>query len=200
MPGSTKKNRRRLTLAAFAVWSVTLGASSLPAAVLPYTLPLLAQKSRHIIVGEVVALECYRAPFHGLGDVIFTDVVIRVERSLKGAAAGTEIRIQVLGGEIGTAFQHCAESPRFVKGEKVLVFARDYQGALWATGWHQGKYSVDRDGSTVHGDSKLPIGRDVSLAAVEEEVRRAMASASRSVGEGSAGPAQAAAKQEGAAR
>jgi hypothetical protein len=63
MPGSTKKNRRRLTLAAFAVWSVTLGASSLPAAVLPYTLPLLAQKSRHIIVGEVVALECYRAPF-----------------------------------------------------------------------------------------------------------------------------------------
>lgn len=142
------------------------------ASVIPLTFEELTQKSKHVITGEVTGLRSYRAPFHDLGEVIFTDVTVRIDRVLKGAPAGNEITIQVLGGEIGTHFQLCLESPRYTLGEKVLIFARDYHHALWNTGWSQGKYALDPSGATVRGDPKMPIARDMALADIESEVRR----------------------------
>ncbi|MBI4606096.1 MAG: hypothetical protein HY721_29370, partial [Planctomycetes bacterium] len=110
-------------------------------------------------------------PFHDLGEVIFTDVTIRVEGMLKGPLDTKDVTVQILGGEIGTAFQRCPESPRFERGEKVLVFLRDYHGALWTTGWLQGKYALSREGLSVKGVEGLPVPRDVTLEALKAEVR-----------------------------
>jgi hypothetical protein len=145
---------------------------SASASVIPLTFEELTQKSKHVITGEVTGLRSYRAPFHDLGEVIFTDVTVRIDRVLKGAPAGKEITIQVLGGEIGTHFQLCLESPRYMLGEKVLIFARDYHHALWNTGWSQGKYALDPSGATVRGDAKMPIARDTALSDIESEVHR----------------------------
>ncbi len=142
------------------------------AAVITLTFEELTQKSKHVIAGEVTNLRSYRAPFHDLGEVIFTDVTIRIDRVLKGAPAGTQITIQVLGGEIGTQFQICLESPRYTLGEKVLIFVREYHHALWNTGWSQGKYALDASGATVRGNPKMPIARDTALATIESDVRR----------------------------
>jgi hypothetical protein len=161
--------RLPVVLALLALGALERSAS---ASVIPLTFEELTHKSKHVVTGEVTGLRSYRAPFHDLGEVIFTDVTVRIDRVLKGAPAGKEITIQVLGGEIGTHFQLCLESPRYTLGEKVLVFARDYHHALWNTGWCQGKYALDPSGATVRGDPKMPIARDTALAAIESEVRR----------------------------
>jgi len=150
--------------------AAVLAATSAHAALLSYTLPQLIEKSRHVVTGEVTEVRCYRAPFHDLGEVTFTDVTIRVDGVLKGSAV-KQVTVQVLGGEIGTAVERCPDSPRFTKGEKVLVFLREYHGALWTTGWLQGKYTLSDDGSTVKGVQTLPISRDTPLESLKAEVK-----------------------------
>ena len=149
-----------------------------PAAVVPLTFAEMTQKSKFVLTGEVIDVRSYRAPFHDLGEVMFTDVTIRIENVMKGAPTTTEVTIQVLGGEIGTAFQKCLESAQYEKGEKVLVFLRDYHNAIWNTGWLQGKYRLDPSGTVVRGDAKLPIARDLALSVVQAEVRRVLATSS----------------------
>jgi len=141
------------------------------AAVVQYNMEQLSQKSKLVVEGEVVELTSYYAPFLDLGEVMFTDVKIRVEKSIKGSPDGKEITIQVLGGQIGAAFQHCPDSPEYEKGEKVLVFLREYNGRLWNTGWQQGKYKLWQNGTVVGGKESLPIPRDVPLSTVEDQVR-----------------------------
>ena len=140
------------------------------ALVVPYNLEQLAQKSKFVLTGEVVELRSYRAPFQTLGEVIFTDVKIKVDSVLKGTVEGNEITIQVLGGKIGDAFQLCPESPRYEMGEKVCVFLREFNGKLWNTGWEQGKYKI-AEGLTVRGEPDRPIAIDMSLPILKDKVR-----------------------------
>jgi hypothetical protein len=126
----------------------------------------MARRSRLAVTGEVIELRSYRAPFQDAGEVMFTDVTIRIQSVLKGTPETDEVTVQVLGGRIGSAFQYCLESPRYEKGEKVLVFLRDLNGKLWNTGWLQGKYTIAADGATVKGKERFPIERDVTLETV----------------------------------
>ncbi|HVR75188.1 MAG TPA: hypothetical protein VMT52_12680 [Planctomycetota bacterium] len=163
-----------------ALASTLLAPVSARAALVSLSLGELAAKSTSVITGEVTALRSYRAPFLNLGEVIFTDVTIRVESVLKGEPEIREITIQVLGGNIGRAFQICPDSARYEKGEKVLVFVKEYNGRIWNTGWLQGKYRLIDPSNTdpgntepsdpaaaggvlVKGDAALPIENDVPL-------------------------------------
>lgn len=141
------------------------------AAVVPFNFAALTEKSKFILAGEVLALRSYRAPFHDAGEVIYTDVTIRIDKVFKGAPEGAEITIQILGGEIGQRWQKCLESARYEKGEKVLIFVRDYNNAVWNTGWFQGKYRLDATGSQVLGVEHSPIPFNTSLAQVEAAIR-----------------------------
>ncbi len=141
------------------------------AAVVPFNFAALTERSKFILTGEVVALRSYRAPFHDAGEVIYTDVTIRIEKVFKGAPEGAEITIQILGGEIGERWQKCLESARYERGEKVLVFVRDYNNAVWNTGWFQGKYRLDATGSQVLGVEHSPIPFNTSLTQVEAAIR-----------------------------
>jgi hypothetical protein len=147
------------------------------AALVPYDLPLLAQRSKCVVTGEVLSLRSYRGPFQSLGEVTFTEVTIRIASVLHGEpefSEGAELKLHFLGGEVDGLRQVCPESPRYERGEKVLVFVREYDQKLWNTGWLQGKYTLAEaaDGSTtVKGDPVLPISRDLPLDTVQSLIR-----------------------------
>ena len=144
-----------------------------------------AKRSSLILTGRVIDVRSYMAPFHDAGEVMFTDVTVRIETVLKGTPATDEVTIQVLGGRIGTAFQRCLESATYEKGERVLVFLREYNGKLWNTGWLQGKYTIAADGATVKGNVQFPIERDVSIETVRswlQAIRPSLAPAERAPG------------------
>lgn len=202
----------------FVFWYVAALASALlapvtvRAALVPLSLGELAAKSTSVITGEVTALRSYRAPFLDLGEVIFTDVTIRVESVLKGEPETREITIQVLGGKIGRAFQLCPDSALYERGEKVLVFVREYNGRIWNTGWLQGKYKLIEPSNTdsgktdpgntepsdpataggvlVKGDAALPIAKDIPLETLRAALR-ALAPSSPAPGGSSREPSRA---------
>ena len=148
--------------------------SAAESAVVRLSASTLAERSKYIVTGEVIELKSYRGPFLDLGEIIFTDVKIRVDRVLKGRPDGTEITIQVPGGEMGRYFQMCPDAPRYEKGEKVLLFLRDYNGKIWNTGWLQGKYRLIERGTVVRGQADFPISRDTPLTTLEAQLRSAI--------------------------
>jgi hypothetical protein len=180
--------------------------ASLPSALVRLDLETLTAGSRYVVCGEVVELKSYWGELLDAGTVMLTDVRIRVREVWKdtpgkradvvrgkpadGSASDRagdsaddgaegpleEITIQLLGGAIGERWQHCPESPRFEKGEEVLVFAREFNGKLWATGWLQGKYRLGRaraGGQTVtvvHGHPELPVRENTPAVELRAQV------------------------------
>lgn len=162
------------------------GARWAGAAIVQYDLEQMTQKSKLVVTGEVLEVTSYYAPFLDLGEVILTDVRVRIDKTLRGSTEEKEITIQVLGGQIGTAFQRCPESPEYEKGERVLVFLREWNGRLWNTGWHQGKYKLEKVApsgtaaqsatqpgveTVIGGRESMPIPADLPLSTVESQVR-----------------------------
>jgi hypothetical protein len=131
----------------------------------------MASKSRLIVTGEVVGLVSYRAPLGRIGTAIFTDVTVRIHGVLKGEPDDDTVTVQVLGGTMGEVEQFCPDSARYRKGEKVLLFLREYRGRLWNCGWIQGKYRLSADGATVRGHRNLPIAADMKLGELESRLR-----------------------------
>lgn len=165
------------------LWALA-GATGAHAAVLPYTFDQLVARSERILVGEVVGIRSYRGSLGGAGEVLFTDVTLKIEETLKGsdaARAEKEVVVQVLGGEEGGRFLRCLESAQYKVGEKALIFLREYRGRWWNTGWLQGKYalgSAGRTGSspaaapvlTVQGGPGLPVQEAVAYETVKASV------------------------------
>jgi len=166
-----------LVLFAVAVQVSDPGDREASAAVVAYDLEGLALRSSVIATGEVTALRSFRGPYLDLGEVVFTDVTLEITAWWKGtpATGGSsstgQMTLRVLGGQIGTARQLCPDSARYAVGERVLVFLREYQGALWNTGWFQGKYALADDGATVLGVPGRPVPTDLPLLALEVAVR-----------------------------
>ncbi len=162
------------------------------AGVVEVNLDNLALRSGYIVCGEVVEIRCHRGRFLQLGEVIFTDVRIRVSETWKDTIGQlpeitrqektgkiTEITIRFLGGRIGDSWQKCAVSPSFANGEKVLVFAKKFNGSLSTTGWFQGKYRLHNAGKQaadspektfVGGGKHLPIRKNTSLESIRIQV------------------------------
>jgi hypothetical protein len=171
--------RRRLRFSVAATVLVGLFASgwmSQPepadALVRAYSFESLARRSTRVVTGTVEQLHSYRAPFVDVGEVIFTDVVIRVDSVLKGDKGDEYLFVQVLGGRIDDVVMRCPDSARYAKGERVLVFLRPYSGKLWNTGWYQGKYRLTEDGSAVEGQKGLPIEETIDLDALKLRLDR----------------------------
>lgn len=151
-------------------------------ALVPLDLEKLTARSRFVVCGEVVGLRSFWGQLGKAGEVLFTDVRIRVsevwKRPLERSQPGEikEITVRLLGGQIGERWQRCVESPRFEQGEKVLVFARLWQGSLWVTGWRQGKYRLTGKGTAlqVEGKPHRPLSRPEPITRVRERVRALM--------------------------
>lgn len=84
------------------------------------TLPDLVGRADVIVTGEVVGLE---PSWNAERSDIFTTVVLRVERPLKGSASG-DVRFRIPGGAVGEDWVWVTHAPRFEIGERALVFLR----------------------------------------------------------------------------
>ncbi|MBI4585560.1 MAG: hypothetical protein HY717_16220 [Planctomycetes bacterium] len=128
----------------------------------------IARRSQHILCGEVVELKCYRGPFLDLGELLFTDVTVKITEQIAGKIEEETVTVQVPGGRIGDQFMVCPDAPVYEKGEKVLLFLCTYNQKLWNTGWAQGKYRLkapppsSSEGFSVEGVRDFPI-RDLRL-------------------------------------
>ena len=183
------------------------------AAVVELDLEKLTLRSSHIFCGEVVAIQSRWDDFLGLGRAMITDVRIKVSETwrdspgkrpglIRGSRTGaktpggiTEITIQYLGGRIGERWQKCSESPHFLRGEKVLVFARELNGALWSTGWFQGKYRLESSPPAtantgkvlVMGAKHLPVRKTMELRTLRLQVRKILQGRKKTGGEDRSG-------------
>lgn len=158
-------------------------------AVLPLSFEELTLRSSLIVTGKVAKLEASRVPFPGLGECLVTAVTLDIHSAFKGHPTSEQVVFHFLGGRLpvtttdaakgadkegsgpnSPTWELCLESPRFEIGERVLVFLRRFQGTLWNTGWHQGKYRLSQDGQTVLGESSLPIANHLAVTTVARHV------------------------------
>jgi len=108
----------------------------------------LTLESDDIVVGEVQSVRSYWNPAHSK---IFTDVEVKVSRSLKGTGPGT-LTLTQLGGVVGSARYNVPGCPTFKPGEESLLFVwRDSHGRAQVNALAQGKFDIRRDPATGEG-------------------------------------------------
>jgi hypothetical protein len=158
------------------------------------TFAQLVKAAQHIFVGNVVAVESFRADRRGNAR-IRTRVTFSVDEKLRGSGAVTVL--EFLGGTVGDLTLEVADMPQFSVGERYVVFALD--GDRWVNpvvGFTQGLLRVSRDardgtarvltaeraplaGVTAIGRAPLRVSRTMtepmSLPAFIEAVRDEMA-------------------------
>jgi len=104
----------------------------------------LALQSQEIVVGTVESSRSYWNPGK---TKIFTDVVLRVERRIKGQES-ERITITQLGGVVDGVRVRVHATPAFAVGEEALIFAaKDGRGRLQLNGLAQGKFEIEHEGS-----------------------------------------------------
>lgn len=124
--------------------------------------------SSEIVVGTV---ESARSRWDANHRHIFTDVDVRVTRSLKGDGA-SRITLTQLGGEVGGVRYSIPGGPLFRPGEEALLFVwRDSRGRPQVNGLAQGKFDIERDSAT----GKATVQRHVPGFAVTDARRLAAA-------------------------
>lgn len=130
------------------------------AAMLEVPLKATTMQAAEIVQGEVVSQSSdwdfgYRT--------IYTDVVIRIDESVKGdLPAGSTVTVRVEGGEtedIGIRVEH---QPRFRTAEKVLLFLRTDDtdpGVRTVQSLEQGKYTLFGESAWDYAGRRLPLAK-----------------------------------------
>ncbi|MBI2853863.1 MAG: matrixin family metalloprotease [Chloroflexi bacterium] len=129
-----------IVLAAFV--SLDALATTPAVAYVPSTSPGSAgpyEQSDTVIAGEVIELTSY---WDAARARIFTDVGIHVVQAVKGGNTPDVIHLKVSGGEVGEIGEWAFNSPRFYKGEDVLLYLKQSDGALQLHGGIAGKVSL----------------------------------------------------------
>lgn len=97
-----------------------------------------------VVRGEVLSVESKWTEDES-GKTIQTLAVLRVDRVLKGTA-GKEITVTCPGGAVGRSEVRVAGTPKFKKGEKVVVFLwKNRYGDYLPLGMNQGKFRIEKD-------------------------------------------------------
>ena len=143
-----------------------------------FSLERLCQRADVIVIGQVKKLEYSVQNWPRVGKITFTDVTLQVEEVWKGKVEGQEFVVRVPGGRNSDgSILHVSETPKFVVGERALVFSRPYLGRPWVYGWEQGKYRVVV--KRVVGKPAFAIDKDVMTYALRRRVDAILAAASR---------------------
>jgi hypothetical protein len=107
------------------------------------TFAQLVKDAQHIFVGQVAAVESFRADRRGNAR-IRTRVTFSVDEPLRGSGRVTVL--EFLGGTVGDLTLEVADMPQFSVGERYVVFAFD--GDRWVNpivGFTQGLLRVSHD-------------------------------------------------------
>lgn len=101
----------------------------------------LTSASTDVVIGTVEKIE---SRYNQNRTKIFTDVQVRVSRSLKGG--GDVVTLSQLGGTVGNLRYDVPGCPTFATGEEAMFFVwRDARGQAQLTGLGQGKFEIRRD-------------------------------------------------------
>ena len=97
--------------------------------------------SETIVQGTVSEVRCAWAEDHSS---IYTYVTLDVADQFKGAPVGSELVIQIPGGQVGEITQWVSDTPTLVPGMEVILhlFLKE-TGYLWIYGWEKGVLLVD---------------------------------------------------------
>jgi hypothetical protein len=161
-------------------FTVLISESLLATSILPADVGELSHDAVAIVVGRVAAVEArWTAERRG----IETLVTLEAETYLKGGL-GESVQFVTAGGELGRFQNIVVGAPRFVRGERVVVFLGARGPSIpFVLGFNQGVFRVARDraelvtppavlpgrtGQIVRGD---PSRRPMSLPEFERTVR-----------------------------
>jgi len=147
-------------------------AASAQAAMIEVPLKTTTVQAVEIVQGEVVSQSSdwdfgYRT--------IYTDVVVRVDESLKGdLQTGQTVTLRVEGGEVGEIGIRVEHQPRFLDQEKVLLFLSDGpEGKRAVQSLEQGKFTLfDQQAYDYRG-------RRLELPALKTTIQRNLATDER---------------------
>ena len=143
-----------------------LGASASATTIATLDLHALTQRADRIVLARV---ESSTSSWTARHDVIYTDVVLRVERGYKGALGlGDTLVVRREGGSVDGIGMLVYGAATFSIGEEVVVFAEHRGDASYVVGMAQGKLRVESVGGERH-----VLGRQAStLARFEQELAR----------------------------
>jgi hypothetical protein len=132
--------RLALTLALF-LMIAPVGPGAEATTVVHMTLEEMAEASPSIVHGQVVSSQ---SRWNADRTMILTDVVIRVESSIKGDGPAS-VTLTQLGGRVGALRVDVPGAVPFKAGEEAILFlAPDSQGRLMVNGLSQGRFEVVR--------------------------------------------------------
>lgn len=109
------------------------------------------------------------------GELIYTDIIIIVDKYLKNSLSSDEVTVRVVGGTIGNITMSSDIEPSFESGEKVLLYlsndtypyTKDIGSEHFVvTGYVQGKFRLTDDGKAVRYDKT--VSQDELLSTIKE--------------------------------
>ena len=136
---------RVILFCATALLAGVIAVDSFATQVIQKTPKELAQLSQLVVDGKVQNVRSYWNDDH---TKIFTEAVITVEATHKGAAAQS-VRVVQLGGVVDNVRMTAHGALQWKQGEDVLLFLEPATpGAYQVTGFSQGKYLIEHDPQT----------------------------------------------------
>lgn len=128
--------------------------------IIPMSPEKLGQTATVVVRGTVTSVESF---WNASGSKIFTETIIAVDESYKGAP-GDEVRLLQLGGEVDGVRVTVHGALHWDRGEEVVAFLEPNQGGRFAvTGFSQGKFKVERDPTTGRAFIHRPAQPGVEL-------------------------------------
>ena len=152
--------------------------------VVPPSFSELVAQAQSIVEGRVLAVRCEQSSGQAGHAIIHTYVNIEVSKVLKGPAQAT-IELRLLGGTVGDRTMQVAGVPRFVPGQRALLFVEN-NGRQFCplVGVMHGRYHLVRrasDGAEiVRRDNGAPLRSlaDIGRPMDHDEARAAIAEGS----------------------
>jgi hypothetical protein len=157
-PMKTLKAGKLLLILIFTLCTLLLSISSADAVMIKMTLEELTEEADSIVVGTVVSTN---SQWNDARTSIFTEVVVSVEKRMKGVSNTQEITVLVPGGETGGIVEVISVMPVFTAGERVMLFLKDLSSAkVSKTGQNQSQFTAPT--FSVHGNfqGKLDVVED----------------------------------------
>ena len=123
--------------------------------VIPMNMEEMTDRSQAIVIGRVLAL---RSDWNTDRTRIYTNVMLEVERFLKGDTGSRLMTVRILGGQVGNFRAMVLGAPQFGIGERVLLFCSGSQARIpRVLGLSMGKFSI----VTSEGGEEI-LKRDIS--------------------------------------
>ncbi|AKB78093.1 hypothetical protein MSHOH_1610 [Methanosarcina horonobensis HB-1 = JCM 15518] len=110
-----------------------------------------------------------------LENVIYTDIIINVDKYVKNPLSSNELTVRATGGTVGNDSMSADHEPSFKTGEKVLLYLIEDTDPqiknigpkhFTVTGYKQGKFTLTDDGQAIGSDET--ISQEELLSTIKE--------------------------------